>query len=181
MAHINGPKKGPSHLHGSPRSEVQSATSAVEWRNSRPVFGRENFHSKLPSANSSNSSNTPTVPRRRFCPGQAGKIPVVNDIIGIVCMQVIYVSSIPQTRWSKFFFELRHITCSNSLCLQSTPKSHGFENQCSHMFPWKSPLIGICSNHFWTLDFRQWPSKAWPTSFLSPVGQRWQRWQRKAG
>lgn len=98
MAHINGPKKGPSHLHGSPRSEVQSATSAIEWRNSRPVFGRENFHSKLPSANSSNSSNTPAVPRRRFCPGQAGKIPVVNDIIGIVCMQVIYVSSIPQTR-----------------------------------------------------------------------------------
>ena len=80
-----------------------------------------------------------------------------------------------------FFFELRHITCSNSLCLQSTPKSHGFENQCSHMFPWKSPLIGICSNHFWTPDFRQWPSKAWPTSFLSPVGQRRQRWQRKAG
>lgn len=102
MAHINGPKKGPSHLHGSPRSEVQSATSAIEWRNSRPVFGRENFHSKLPSAN---SSNTPAVPRRRFCPGQAGKIPVVNDIIGIVCMQVIYVSSIPQTRWSKFFLK----------------------------------------------------------------------------
>ena len=112
------PINSPHDLHGSSRSEVQPATSAIEGWNSWPVFGRKNLHSQLPS---SKSSKTPTG-RRGVCPGREDPRRQWHNWhrgASDLC--------VPQTRWS-IFNKLRHITSSKSLCQQSSTKSHGFKH-----------------------------------------------------